>query len=368
MKLSFLHSLKLKFKPGSNSGTVPEGIPLAKDITMPPSVSRAVKLFAVSLIMTFFYLIAFPGRVGFPWNVTLPLLAPWVLLISMIHSGIAWSRNVFVLFYVIGVINFLANTGKVFEMGMVSLAIGAVINIMHGAGIYLSFRPESNEWFRSMKLASRHPLNEHLRSAKLFFTCMFVSVMMHVAAYGSYYLVTMPDEVDSSELDIKEVDVDFEDIPPDISPAMVSNDLFTESNPAPVEKKEWIEGTGDNAPDAPADDDYINAISGDGTDKDGYYFSFRGDRPPIAIVDFDLRRYYPKEARKANVGNKTVVVRVQIEADGTMKGARVVSRRIGYGFEEAAITVINRVRFRPGYLAGRPTKMTHEIPIRFVLE
>ncbi|MBN1532317.1 MAG: energy transducer TonB [Spirochaetes bacterium] len=222
-----------------------------------------------------------------------------------------------------------------------------------------------------MAISILRTLGERLKTPNLFRICLAFSMVLHLSAYAAYYIRNLPDEAGGEEEEIttENMEVDFEDVPMDISPDMVSNDLFTDSNPAPVEKSEWIEGSGGtDAPDAEVNDESINAISGDGTDKDGYYYSFRGDRPPVPIIDFELSRYFPKEAKRASITEKLVVVRIQVDADGTLKGARVVSRRAGFGFEEAAMKVIRRARFRPGYIAGRPTKMTHEIPIRFVLE
>lgn len=212
-------------------------------------------------------------------------------------------------------------------------------------------------------------ITERLHSQNLFKICIIISLLLHVSSYAAYYISSLPDEDDENDITTENMEVDFEDIPPDISPALLSNDLFTESNPAPVEKQEWIEGTGDDdAPDAEWEEDSVNAISGDGTDKDGYYYSYRGDKVPVPILDFNLSKYFPKEARRANITEKIIVVQVQVEADGKLKSARVVSPKAGYGFEEAALKVIHKARFRPGYLAGRPTKMRHNIQIRFVLE
>jgi len=105
-----------------------------------------------------------------------------------------------------------------------------------------------------------------------------------------------------------------------------------------------------------------------GISESGYMRSFEGDRPPIPIIDFDLRVYYPPEARKANISSKTVVVRIWVEKDGRVTDARIVSDKAGYGFDEAALAVVRRLKFRPGYLKGKPAKMIHEFPVTFVLD
>jgi protein TonB len=193
----------------------------------------------------------------------------------------------------------------------------------------------------------------------LFRWCVTLSVAVHVSAYAAYRAATRPSEISSEGLGIEHMEVDFEYIPPQL--------IGDGGSPAPVEKREWIEGTAKHGED-PADDDFdFNAISGDGTDRDGYLFSFNGDRPPVPLIDFDLRRYYPKAAKDANITSGTVILQVQVDERGALKSAKIVSRKAGYGFDEAALMVINMSRFSPGIQKGKPVKMTHKIPVRFVL-
>lgn len=121
--------------------------------------------------------------------------------------------------------------------------------------------------------------------------------------------------------------------------------------------------------DDPIDDDInVNAVSGNGTDKDGYLFSFNGDKVPTPIIDFDLKQFFPAAAKAANITEKTVVVLVQIDETGALKSAKIASGKAGYGFDEAAIKIINLARFSPGYIAGKPVKMSHRVPINFTLD
>lgn len=65
---------------------------------------------------------------------------------------------------------------------------------------------------------------------------------------------------------------------------------------------------------------------------------------------------------------KQVVLLVQVNEDGSLQSAKIVSGRAGYGFDEAAMKLIKRVRFSPGYVQGQPKKMAHRLPITFSLE
>ncbi len=197
--------------------------------------------------------------------------------------------------------------------------------------------------------------------------CLIFSITLHGACYGAYFISSLPafsddDSVyDADSIKMKDVDVDFIDLPPSVP-------LGGDSNPAPVEKEEWIEGIGKDRPDAENTDENINRLSGDGTDADGYMFADLSDRPPEPIIDFDLNRFFPAAGRSANITRKTVVVQMQVNDDGSLKSAKIISPPSGYGFDEAAMKVLNRMRFRPGKIGGRPVKMVLRLPITFVLE
>lgn len=203
----------------------------------------------------------------------------------------------------------------------------------------------------------------------LFSICLLFSLFLHASIYGSYYYLThrkmevQTDDatkvIDSMDVDIKEI----EDLPP---PKLMGGD----KNPAPVEKKDWVEGKKKDGPDASPDEDIDpNKVSGTGTDKDGYMFSYMGSQPPKPIVgDLDLKKFFPPAAKAANITDKEVVVLVQIDETGKLVGAKVVSGKAGYGFDEAAIKIVNSIRFSPGVNKGKPVKMNHRMPIRFSLD
>ncbi len=195
----------------------------------------------------------------------------------------------------------------------------------------------------------------------LFGTMLFLSVFLHFSVYAAYYISTIiePEEIDSDSIK-QDVDVNFEEIPPEL--------IGGTSSPAPVEKQEWVEGKKETGDDPIMEDINVNAVSGNGTDKDGYLFSFNGDKVPTPIIDFDLKQFFPAAAKSANITEKTVVILVQIDETGALKSAKIASGKAGYGFDEAAIKIINMARFSPGYVAGKPVKMSHRVPINFTLD
>lgn len=204
----------------------------------------------------------------------------------------------------------------------------------------------------------------------LFQRCFAGSLILHILILILYYgpsilAFTTSDEnkiYDASKISNNNMEVDFIDALP------ASIMLGGDTNPAPVQKEEWIEGTGEGRPDAENTDVNINKLSGTGTDPDGYMFADLADRPPIALVDFDLRDYFPREARSANIFRKTVTVQLQINENGSVNSAKIISPAAGYGFDEAAMKVISRIQFRPGKKNGKPVKMLVDLPLVFEFE
>ncbi|TGK20458.1 energy transducer TonB [Leptospira stimsonii] len=196
----------------------------------------------------------------------------------------------------------------------------------------------------------------------LFKFCLIASFVLHTVTIGAYFIATyIPDsEISSDDLEAQDVEVDLEEIPPEL--------IGGTSSPAPVEKQEWVEGSNQNADDPIDEDLNPNALSGNGTDKDGYLFSYNGDKTPTPIIDFDLRDFFPAQAKSAGIVSKQVVVIVQIDEQGNLQGAKVASGKAGFGFDEAAIKIVKMARWSPGYVQGRPTRMSHRVPISFNLE
>ena len=199
-----------------------------------------------------------------------------------------------------------------------------------------------------------------LKSKFLFRTMLIISLFAHASIYGAYYIsqIVSIEEVDSA--DLKDADIALEEIPPEL--------IGGTSSPAPVEKNEWVEGKDKNADDPIDDDINPNAVSGNGTDKEGYLFSFNGDKVPSPILDFDPNQFFPAAAKAANITEKQIIVLIQVDESGKLQSARIASGKAGFGFDEAALKVANLAKYSPGYVKGKPTKMSHRMPINFSLD
>jgi len=196
----------------------------------------------------------------------------------------------------------------------------------------------------------------------LFRISLIVSIFLHFV-FMSSYMISKYWPGNSIVIE-NGMELDHEDIDLDMPPELIGGD----TTPAPVEKQEWIEGTKKNGEDHVEQEINTNQISGEGTDKDGFLFSFKGDKPPMPIIDFDLRQYFPAEAKSANIKEFDVTVLIQVDERGNLITANIASGPSPYNFNGAAIKAVKRMRFSPGYKAGQRVKMAHNLPIHFTLE
>ncbi|TQE83704.1 energy transducer TonB [Leptospira noguchii] len=104
------------------------------------------------------------------------------------------------------------------------------------------------------------------------------------------------------------------------------------------------------------------------SDSEGYLYSYNADKFPAPIIEFDLWEYFPLEAKKAGISDQIVVVKVQIDEEGNLRSAKIASEKIGFGFDEAALKIVEKARWMPGILNGKPVKTHHRVPIHFNLE
>jgi protein TonB len=75
---------------------------------------------------------------------------------------------------------------------------------------------------------------------------------------------------------------------------------------------------------------------------------------------------YPETARKVRrVG--TVVVEAIIDIDGSVRDVQLL-KGLGYGCDEAAVSAVQRWRFRPAMLDGRAVPVYYRLSVRFVLQ
>lgn len=77
---------------------------------------------------------------------------------------------------------------------------------------------------------------------------------------------------------------------------------------------------------------------------------------------------YPPLAVENGIQGK-VSVEFVVDEQGNIKNAKVVSRPLGWGCEEAALKVVNKMpKWTPGKQRNKPVKVRFVVPIRFQLQ
>lgn len=102
----------------------------------------------------------------------------------------------------------------------------------------------------------------------------------------------------------------------------------------------------------------------DASSEDRVYEISDSIRPPIAA--FQPVPSYTPEAREAKIEG-IVILQMVIRKDGTVTDVKVV-RGLGYGLDEAARdAIVNKWKFRPGTLNGRPVNVRAHAEVSFRL-
>lgn len=195
----------------------------------------------------------------------------------------------------------------------------------------------------------------------LFRFSLALSLLIHFLFFGGYF-VSKYWPGNALQLD-KGVELDPSEIELDVPQELIGGT----SSPAPVEKQEWIEGTKKTGEDQADEEINTNQISGDGKDQNGYLFSFNGDLPPKWTIDFDQNQYFPAAAKAAGVKEYLVKVLIQVDENGNLVSARVMSGKAPYGFNDAALKIVNRAKWAAGIKSGQKVKMAHYLDVNFTL-
>lgn len=84
---------------------------------------------------------------------------------------------------------------------------------------------------------------------------------------------------------------------------------------------------------------------------------------PVGLTDDDWSCPWPHEADDREVDEQTVVIRVDVRADGSVESAKVVTDP-GFGFGPAAVSCALRTRFLPAFDRQGVAVRSNSPPIR----
>lgn len=111
--------------------------------------------------------------------------------------------------------------------------------------------------------------------------------------------------------------------------------------------------------------------SEDAIDNEGYYTNVYPAYPggTNALVNyFEKNIQYPQEAADNGVEG-TVNISFTVDEKGKVGAAKIMNPKIGYGVEEEAMRVFNKMPlWKAGSLKGKNVKTRYTLPVRFQLE
>ena len=142
----------------------------------------------------------------------------------------------------------------------------------------------------------------------------------------------------------------------------VSDTAMMRPNPAKKGKKGSVSMTIEN-PKAMGSEDAM--------DKEGYYTNvypaYPGGNNALANF-FNKNIQYPQEASD-NGMEGTVMISFTVDEKGKVGSPKVTNQKLGYGLEEEALRVFNKMpSWTPGSLKGKNVKTRYNLPVRFQLE
>ena len=109
------------------------------------------------------------------------------------------------------------------------------------------------------------------------------------------------------------------------------------------------------------------AKSGDKINEEIYFVAVEQMPTPIGgMYAIQEKIRYPEIAKRAGIEGR-VFVKAFIDSTGTVVKTEII-RGIGAGCDEAAMTAVEKVKFKPGMQRGKPVNVQITVPILFKLQ
>ena len=100
----------------------------------------------------------------------------------------------------------------------------------------------------------------------------------------------------------------------------------------------------------------------------GYLESEKLTKKPILKIDFSLKDFFPKAAKEKGIQKGQTIVQIFINKNGKLVCTSILKKSEGYGFDEAALQIIRKARFRPGEVNGKQVDSFVILPVEFSLD
>lgn len=100
----------------------------------------------------------------------------------------------------------------------------------------------------------------------------------------------------------------------------------------------------------------------------GYHDSKELTKKPKLKIRFNLRDYFPIAAKEKGIKTGKTIVQIFLNKKGKLVCTSILKKSEGYGFDEAAIQIIRKAKFRPGEIKGKQVDSIVVLPVEFTLD
>lgn len=101
---------------------------------------------------------------------------------------------------------------------------------------------------------------------------------------------------------------------------------------------------------------------------DDYYEINELTKKPKLKINFKLSDFYPSKAKEKNIRVGETKLKVFINKKGELVCHSILKKSQGYGFDEAAVSIIKKAKFKAGEINSKPVNSFVILPIKFSLD
>ena len=135
------------------------------------------------------------------------------------------------------------------------------------------------------------------------------------------------------------------------------------TQPAPAENANSVQQSS-RVTEGPPTDEYAKSGPAQSVPEKVFLPFYRVEKRPTFIYQPELR--YPQQAKRQRIEG-AVIIDADIDENGTLIRTKVV-KEAGFGFEEAAVEMLEASEFSPAIIDGRPVAVRMRFTIEFRLD
>jgi periplasmic protein TonB len=101
---------------------------------------------------------------------------------------------------------------------------------------------------------------------------------------------------------------------------------------------------------------------------ENYFESSELTKKPSIRINFNLSDFYPEKAKSKNIRVGESKLKVYINKKGELVCLSILKKNQDFGFDEAAIAIIKKAKFKAGEIDKKAVNSFVVLPIKFTLD